>query len=138
MKPHKAGRGARGSDVPDVWGRLLRITAMAHELLAEMHAIPLDEGGLARVRKVYTSTVSEIVAVLPDELRKELEAVAPPLSEQASESEVRLAQVQIVGWLEGLMHGMNAAVWAEVVRRLTHPVPDGKKEEEAADPGQYL
>lgn len=111
---------------------------MAHELLAEMHAIPLDEGGLARVRKVYTSTVSEIVAVLPDELRKELEAVAPPLSEQASESEVRLAQVQIVGWLEGLMHGMNAAVWAEVVRRLTHPVPDGKKEEEAADPGQYL
>jgi hypothetical protein len=87
--------------------------------------------------------------VLPENLEKELDALSVPFSEVPSESELRLAQAQLVGWLEGLFHGIQAALWAqqamaraqfEEVRRRglpSHAAPRDPSEP-PGQPGQYL
>ncbi|MGZ4144283.1 MAG: proteasome activator [Actinomycetota bacterium] len=121
--------------------KLLRIAVMAHELLDEVRHMPLDEGGRRRLRAIHEMTVGELKKLLPEDLRHEFEAMTLPLEESASESEVRLAQVQLVGWLEGLMHGIQAALWARVVSALTQArqLPRTRPEKvEEQEPGQYL
>jgi len=118
--------------------KLLRITVMAHELLDEVRHMKLDEGGRRRLRAIHEATVGELKALLPENLRHELTAMALPLEESASESEVRLAQVQLVGWLEGLMHGIQAALWARVVHALSHGRDAIVEKAEEKQPGQYL
>lgn len=121
--------------------KLLRITVMAHELLDEVRQTRLDEGGRRRLRAVHDMTVNELKRLLPEHLRQELEVMTLPLGETASESEVRLAQVQLVGWLEGLMHGIQAALWAQVAHALSHArrlPPNPAERGEERPPGQYL
>ncbi|MGZ4127650.1 MAG: proteasome activator [Actinomycetota bacterium] len=124
-------------EIGGAWSKLLRIAAMTHELLHEIHTTNLDEAGRRWLLVVYTATVEELKALLPPELRHELEMIAPPLSPVPSESELRLAQVQLGGWIEGLMSGINAAMWSQVVQGLRR-APDDRKVPEDVPAGQYL
>ncbi len=135
--------------------KLLRITAMVRGLLEEVRQSPLDEQGRKRMREIYESTLGELKDVLSENLKRELETLASPLDRTPTESEIRVAQAQLVGWLEGLLHGIQAALWAqrmqagaqlEGMRALPDGVPtplgeerEWTEEREGRPPGgQYL
>lgn len=65
------------------------------------------------MREIYESSVNELKDALSEHLQRELEVFATPLDGTPSESEIRVAQAQLVGWLEGLLHGIQAALWAQ-------------------------
>jgi len=95
-------------------GKLLRIAAMTRAMLNEVREAPLDEGGRARLKSVYEASVDQLCSVLPAELRGELSAVLVPLHNvEPSEAELRIAQAQLIGWLEGLFNGIQAAVMSQ-------------------------
>jgi hypothetical protein len=94
-------------------GKLLRIASMVRELLEETRGAPLDERGRTRLRQIYERSVDELRDVLPDELERELQEFILPLEGVPTESEMRVAQAQLVGWLEGLFHGIQAAMVAQ-------------------------
>ncbi len=93
--------------------QLLRIGAMLRELLEEVRRASPDEAGRKRLREIYDRALSVLKAGLSEDLQQELEAFAAPLAAQASESEIRIAQAQLLGWLEGLFQGIQAALWAQ-------------------------
>ncbi len=86
--------------------KLLRIASMVRELLDETRQATLDEPGRKRLADIYGRAVGELTDVLSEDLREELGQLAPPMeSGVPTESELRVAQAQLVGWLEGLFHG---------------------------------
>src|SRR5262249_30498848 len=93
--------------------KVLRIATMVRELLDETRAAPRDERGGVMLRNAYEKAVDELSDVLSDDLKRELEELAPPMEEVPTESELRVAQALLVGWLEGLFHGIQAAMWAQ-------------------------
>jgi hypothetical protein len=93
--------------------KVLRIATMVRELLDETRAAPPDERGRVMLRNAYEKAVAELSDVLSDDLKRELEQLAPPMEEVPTESELRVAQALLVGWLEGLFHGIQAAMWAQ-------------------------
>ncbi len=93
--------------------KLLRISQMVRGLLEEVRQSPLDESGRERMRGVYERSLHELKDALSEDLQRELEVLAVPLDRTPTESEIRLAQAQLVGWLEGLLHGIQAALWAQ-------------------------
>ena len=93
--------------------KLLRIASMVRELLDETRQASLDEAGRRRLADVYHRAVGELTEVLSADLKEELAELAPPLEGVPSESEIRVAQAQLVGWLEGLFHGIQAAMFAQ-------------------------
>jgi hypothetical protein len=147
--------GATGADEarraiaePD---KVLRIATMVRELLDETRQAPPDERGRVMLRNVYERAVGELSEVLSDDLQRELEALAPPLDTVPTESEIRVAQALLVGWLGGLFHGIEAAMWAnqmaaraqfEELRRRSLPPgmrpPQGQQQDAGPAAGQYL
>jgi len=109
----EAADGARPSESIAEPAKLLRIASMVRELLDETRQASLDEAGRARLAEVYHRAVGELSEVLSSDLQEELEDLAPPLEGVPSESEIRVAQAQLVGWLEGLFHGIQAAMFAQ-------------------------
>ena len=93
--------------------KLLRIASMVRELLEETRHASLDESGRKRLADVYERSVGELGESISEDLREELAALAPPMGTTPSESEIRIAQAQLVGWLEGLFHGIQAAMFAQ-------------------------
>ena len=94
--------------------KVLRIGAMTKELLEEVRRAPLDEAGRARLREIYETSVSELSACLAEDLREELARLSSPFeSSSPSEAELRVAQAQLVGWLEGLFHGIQATLFSQ-------------------------
>jgi len=93
--------------------KLLRIASMVRELLEETRHASLDESGRTRLAEVYQRSVEELGESISEDLREELAALAPPVGKVPSESEIRIAQAQLVGWLEGLFHGIQAAMFAQ-------------------------
>ena len=93
--------------------KLLRIASMVRELLDETRQASLDEAGRTRLAEIYHRAVGELTEVLSPDLQAELVDLAPPLEGVPSESEIRVAQAQLVGWLEGLFHGIQAAMFAQ-------------------------
>ena len=93
--------------------KLLRIASMVRELLEETRQTSLDEPGRVRLAEIYTRAVGELTDVLSPDLREELEQLAPPVQGVPSESELRVVQAQLVGWLEGLFHGIQAAMFSQ-------------------------
>ncbi len=93
--------------------KLLRIASMVRELLEDTRQASLDEPGRVRLRQIYERSLGELAEVLSPDLREELEALAPPMDGVPTESEIRIAQAQLVGWLEGLFHGIQAALFAQ-------------------------
>jgi hypothetical protein len=135
-------------------GKLLRIASMVRELLEETRSAPLDERGRARLRQIYERSVDELREVLPEELERELQEFVLPLEGVPTESEMRVAQAQLVGWLEGLFHGIQAAMVAQqqaAVQQLQElrrrglptglPIPGGMPQpggQSEGNAGQYL
>jgi len=126
--------------------KLLRIASMVRELLEETRQASLDEPGRLRLRQIYERSVGELEEVLSPDLKEELSSLAPPMQGVPSESEIRVAQAQLVGWLEGLFHGIQAALFAqqasaraqfEELRRRGLPAGQGPAESPKT-PGQYL
>ncbi len=95
-------------------GKVLRIGSMVKQLLEEVRQAPLDEAGRKRLREIYEQSVSELSDGLSPELMAELERVTIPFGDDVpTEAELRVAQAQLVGWLEGLFHGIQAALVAQ-------------------------
>jgi hypothetical protein len=132
--------------------KLLRIASMVRELLDETRQASLDEPGRKRLTEIYDRSVGELREVLSPDLQEELASLAPPIEGLPTESEIRVAQAQLVGWLEGLFHGIQAAMFAqqaaarqqfEEIRRRglpsgAPPPPGSDGRGEPGSPGQYL
>jgi hypothetical protein len=130
--------------------KLLRIASMVRELLDETRQASMDEPGRKRLAEIYQRAVGELADVLSEDLREELGQLAPPVEGVPTESELRIAQAQLVGWLEGLFHGIQAAMFAqqaaaraqfEELRRrglVAQNPQTGQDESQERRPGQYL
>ena len=141
-----------GTDTITEPAKLLRIASMVRELLEETRQTSLDEPGRKRLAEIYGRSVGELAGILSEDLREELASLAPPIDDGVpTESELRVAQAQLVGWLEGLFHGIQAAMFAqqasaraqfEELRRRGLPAqgPQGgpAPQENERTPGQYL
>ena len=95
--------------------KLMRLGAMARQLLEEVRTAPLDDAARERFGSLYSKSVDELADSLSPELHAELRALSLPFDEEPSPStgELRVAQAQLVGWLEGLFHGIQATVMAQ-------------------------
>jgi hypothetical protein len=94
--------------------KVMRIGSMVKSLLDEARSAPLDEAGRGRLREIYELSVNELNSALSEDLGGELARMSRPFSQDVpSESELRVAQAQLVGWLEGLFHGIQATLFAQ-------------------------
>jgi Protein of unknown function (DUF2587) len=95
--------------------KVMRIGTMIKQLLEEVKAAPLDDASRNRLREIHKTSIGELEDGLAPELRDELERLALPFSDDAipSDAELRIAQAQLVGWLEGLFHGIQTALFAQ-------------------------
>jgi hypothetical protein len=95
--------------------KVMRIGSMIRQLLEEVKSAPLDEASRNRLREIHKATVRELEEGLSPELVEELERLTLPFSDDQtpSEAELRIAQAQLVGWLEGLFHGIQTAIYAQ-------------------------
>jgi hypothetical protein len=94
--------------------KVMRIGSMIRQLLEEVKAAPLDDASRTRLREIYETSVRELAEGLSPDLQEELGKLALPFTtESPSESELRIAQASLVGWLEGLFHGIQATLFAQ-------------------------
>ncbi len=95
--------------------KVMRIGTMIKQLLEEVRAAPLDEASRNRLRDIHASSIRELEQGLAPELREELDRITLPFSEDQtpSDAELRIAQAQLVGWLEGVFHGIQTALFAQ-------------------------
>ncbi len=95
--------------------KVMRIGSMVKQLLEEVRAAPLDDAARTRLREIHQSSIKELEEGLAPELREELDRLTLPFSDDAppSDAELRIAQAQLVGWLEGLFHGIQTALFAQ-------------------------
>jgi len=95
--------------------KVMRIGSMIRQLLEEVRAAPLDEKSRARLKEIHSSSIKELEDGLAPELVNELERLSLPFDEAEvpSEAELRVAQAQLVGWLEGLFHGIQTTLFAQ-------------------------
>ena len=95
--------------------KVMRIGTMIKQLLEEVRAAPLDDASRNRLRDIHRSSIRELEEGLAPELRDELERLTLPFTEDSvpSDAELRIAQAQLVGWLEGLFHGIQTALFAQ-------------------------
>jgi hypothetical protein len=95
--------------------KVMRIGTMIKQLLEEVRAAPLDEAGRQRLKEIHQSSIKELETGLSPDLRAELDRLSLPFDEERvpSEPELRVAQAQLVGWLEGLFHGIQTALFAQ-------------------------
>ncbi len=95
--------------------KVMRIASMIRQLLEEVRQAPLDEASRNRLREIHETSIEELCRGLSPSLRQELSRVSMPFVEGSTptESELRIAQAQLVGWLEGLFHGIQATMFAQ-------------------------
>ncbi len=93
--------------------KLIRIASMIRELVEEVRQTSMDERGRSRLADIYRNSIEELKDSLSEDLRRELDTLAIPLEGESTEAEIRVAQAQLLGWLEGLFHGIQAALWAQ-------------------------
>ena len=113
-------------------GKVMRIGSMIKQLLEEVRTAPLDEASRTRLAEIHRRSISELEQGLAPELIDELERITLPFGDEApSEAELRIAQAQLVGWLEGLFHGIQAALFAQQMaaqqqlQTMRHELPPG-------------
>ena len=160
-----AGDGERHiTELVEQPAKVMRIGSMIRQLLEEVKAAPLDEASRQRLKEIHAASIKELESGLAPELVEELERLSLPFTDDGtpSEGELRIAQAQLVGWLEGLFHGIQTAIYAqqmasraqlEQIRRALpmgqggqqQPVgmpnmPDGEKPDDSGGPsnGMYL
>jgi hypothetical protein len=125
--------------------KLIRIASMVRALLDEARLAPLDEAGRRSLKEIHERSVHELEGILSPDLRKELDDVTLSFTSDApSDAELRIAQAQLVGWLEGLFHGIQATLFAqqmaaraqlEQMRRALPPGALGHDEDEPSHQG---
>jgi Bacterial proteasome activator len=95
--------------------KVMRIGTMIKQLLEEVRAAPLDEASRARLREIHQTSIKELEEGLSPDLREELDRLTLPFEDSVtpSDAELRIAQAQLVGWLEGLFHGIQTALFAQ-------------------------
>lgn len=94
--------------------KVMRIGSMVKTLLDEARTSPIDEAGRARMREIYETSIRELAGALSPDLANELARMSQPFGDGVpSDSELRIAQAQLVGWLEGLFHGIQATLFAQ-------------------------
>ena len=131
--------------------KVMRIGSMIRQLLEEVRAAPLDEKSRARLKEIHTSSIKELEDGLAPELVEELDRLSLPFAEDdlPSEGELRVAQAQLVGWLEGLFHGIQTTLFAQQMaaraqlEQMRRALPPGMLPPEAEPPqpprsGPYL
>ena len=102
-------------DMVEQPAKVMRIGTMIKQLLEEVRAAPLDDASRNRLREIHKRSIAELEDGLAPELRDELERLSLPFTEEntPSDAELRIAQAQLVGWLEGLFHGIQTALVAQ-------------------------
>ena len=133
--------------------KVMRIGTMIKQLLEEVRAAPLDDASRARLREIHERSIKELETGLTPDLRDELERLSLPFTEDTipSDGELRIAQAQLVGWLEGVFHGLQAALVAQQMaarvqlEQMRRGLPPGQSAESPGGPlgsntghGQYL
>ncbi|MFB7877322.1 bacterial proteasome activator family protein [Nocardia sp. NPDC056064] len=103
------------ADMVEQPAKVMRIGTMIKQLLEEVRAAPLDDASRSRLKEIHKSSVRELEQGLAPELREELERLTLPFTDESvpSDAELRIAQAQLVGWLEGLFHGIQTALFAQ-------------------------
>jgi Protein of unknown function (DUF2587) len=118
---HKSGSRKPSSlqDLVDEPAKVMRIGTMVRQLLEEVKSAPLDDAARGRLAEIHERSIKELEDGLAPELIDELERISLPFPENGSPSdaELRIAQAQLVGWLEGLFHGIQAAIAAQQAAR---------------------
>lgn len=148
-----------GSDRPqesiEQPAKVMRVGAMLRQLLEELREASLDERSRDRLRDIYETSIRELGSALSPDLRDELGRITLPFAEDEtpSESELRVAEAQLVGWLEGLIQGIQATLFAQQMAaqqqlanmrqlppgRQVHPGrPGGSEDGPEGRPGTYL
>ncbi len=114
-EPGKEGAERPVTDMVEQPAKVMRIGNMIRQLLEEVRAAPLDEKSRARLKEIHQSSIAELEDGLAPELVSELERLSLPFTENElpSEAELRIAQAQLVGWLEGLFHGIQTTLFAQ-------------------------
>lgn len=128
--------------------KVMRIGAMIKQLLEEVRATDLDEGGRNRLREIYDTSIAQLSEALSPDLQTELAELTTPFGDDdvPSESELQIAQAQLVGWLEGLFHGIQATLFAQQMAaqqqleqiKQTQQLPPGGPAGPAGGGGTYL
>ncbi|MBL1073416.1 bacterial proteasome activator family protein [Nocardia sp. 2] len=141
------------ADMVEQPAKVMRIGTMIKQLLEEVRHAPLDDASRTRLREIHRTSISELEQGLAPELREELERLALPFSDDTipSDAELRIAQAQLVGWLEGLFHGIQTALFAQQMaaraqlEQMRHALPPGAsvvdprgQQGGSAGSGQYL
>ncbi|HWM72827.1 MAG TPA: bacterial proteasome activator family protein [Nocardioides sp.] len=124
--------------------KVMRIGSMIRQLLEEVKAAPLDEASRNRLKEIHQASIKELEAGLAPELVEELERLSLPFTDEAtpSDSELRIAQAQLVGWLEGLFHGIQTAIYAQQMaaraqfEQIRKALPPGMMPQQAGQQGQ--
>jgi hypothetical protein len=132
-------------------GKVLRIGSMIKQLLEEVRQADLDEASRARLKEIYETSVEELASALSPDLRAELARLAHPFEspEAPSGAELRVAKAQLVGWLEGLFHGIQATLFSQQMaarqqlEQMQRQLPQGRQGgqpggDEGPRPGTYL
>lgn len=134
------------ADIVEQPAKVMRIGSMVKQLLEEVRSSPLDEAGRARLAEVHERSLTELEQGLSPELVEELRRVSLPFADDGvpSDAELRIAQAQLVGWLEGLFHGIQTALVAQQMAaqqqiaqiRLALPAGPGSAQGQPGQPGQ--
>jgi hypothetical protein len=94
--------------------KLIRIASMTRAMLEEVRHAPLDDQGKARLAAVHRRSLDELREMLPSDLLEEFNEIMVPIDvDTPSEAELRIAQAQLIGWLEGLFHGIQASLFSQ-------------------------
>jgi len=105
------------TDLVEQPAKVMRIGSMIRQLLEEVKSAPLDDASRNRLKEIHRASIKELESGLAPELVEELERLSLPFTEDGtpSDAELRIAQAQLVGWLEGLFHGIQTAIYAQQV-----------------------
>ena len=151
-RPIAQGSGASADESDDVRhitelveqpAKVMRIGSMIRQLLEEVKSAPLDEASRARLKEIHKASIKELEQGLAPELVEELERLTLPFTDEVpSDAELRIAQAQLVGWLEGLFHGIQTAIYAQQVaaraqlEQMRRALPQGMGHDEAMQVAQ--
>jgi hypothetical protein len=110
-----AGGAGNPADLIGEPAKVMRIGTMIKQLLEEVRAAPLDEASRVRLKEIHARSIKELEEGLTPDLRDELERLSLPFTEDSvpSDGELRIAHAQLVGWLEGVFHGLQTALFAQ-------------------------
>jgi len=139
-------------DMVEQPAKVMRIGTMIKQLLEEVRAAPLDEASRVRLREIHENSIKELEQGLAPDLREELNRLSLPFTDDntPSDAELRIAQAQLVGWLEGLFHGIQTALFAQQMaarqqlEQMRRGLPPGSSAQQVPEglggrgTGQYL